>query len=702
MGDGLALLLVALVAGTVGFLLGRRRSSKRITADTEQHSAELARRLNNLQSLQELSFSLSESLQLDRLVEQVVKYLSRSIDSDGVLVAVTGGERHVLEIVAAHGTLASLKGRRIKEGESGLIGEAMGAEHIQVAHTEDGRAPQVVEGAEVQTAAVTPLRAHGVTVGAIAAVREYPDPFSSTDLRQLSTVATHTAIVLENARLFTLVTSGKRQWEATFDALTDGVVVLDGDDRILRANRTIAELLGTPIPAVVNTDFISTLTGDLPAVRSYLAAARSGKASSTLTVQAAPIGRTLRMSADPMPGDGDGSIVVLVEDVTEREAMEANLIQSEKMAAVGHLVSGVAHELNNPLTSIAGVSDLLLEKASTSPDELPHLKLIHQQAERASHIVRNLLTFARKGPAGTAAVDLNQITESAVSLIEHDMKLRQIDLGLDLCESPLTVTGDKHELQQIVLNLLTNAVQAVADIPEGQPRKIRLITSSNNRQAILVICDSGPGIPEHLLPQVFLPFFTTKGPGEGTGLGLSITYRLVESHGGTIVAGPGPDGGTQFTVTLPLPADDDPLHTSPVIPPVAQTPAPVKHPRAHIPARILVVDQDPAVRLSLNVLLTDAGHTVSETGNASQALHVLRSVDFDLVVVEPEISLGSTGIAEAILDEFPELRDRLVLITADVRVETGRLLRSTGCRLLHKPLSPEQLRSTISEILHGP
>jgi two-component system NtrC family sensor kinase len=631
------------------------------------------------------------------LVEQVVKFVSRSIDADGVLVAVADGEKPPLDVSAAHGCLASLEGSQVREDDSGLIIDAMGAEHMQVAHGEDGQLPQLVPGVEARTAAVAPLRAHGVTVGVLATVRNEPTPFSSTDLRQLSTVAAHAAIVLENARLFGLVTSGKHQWEATFDALSDGVAVLDGDNRIVRANRSLAQMIGKPIPAVVNADMLSTLTGDLPAVRRYLANARSGKADATLTVQSAPVHRTLRTSAAPMPGAGEGWLVVLVEDVTERRAMEAHLIQSEKMAAVGQLVSGVAHELNNPLSSIAGVSDLLLSKESTPESERPHLQLIHEQAGRASRIVRDLLTFARKGPAGTATVNLNDITSGALSLVQHDLRLRQIDLVPDLCEPPPTVTGDRHELQQVVLNLVTNAIQAVAENPTGRARVIRVATWRRDKQAVLTVADSGPGIPEELLSQIFLPFFTTKGPGEGTGLGLSITYRLIESHHGSISAQAGPDGGTEFTVALPLSAPIDPLHESvpPDYPPESQTQS------SAATGRILVVDEDAAVRHSVTVLLTEAGHNVSEVAAGTPALEMLRSRTFDVVVVEPEIMSGDTGITEAILREWPDLRDNLLLITADVRRETEDLLRATGCRLLHKPVGAQELRSAVLQLLGG-
>src|SRR6185503_3237858 len=222
--------------------------------------------------------------------------------------------------------------------------------------------------------------------------------------------------------------------------------------------------------------------------------------------------------------------------------------QNEKMVAVGQLVSGVADELNNPLTSIAGLSEFLLEQAGETHPDREHLRVIQEQAERASRIVRNLLTFARKGPADLGDVDLNDIAQRTVLLIGYELKLREVELESDLSPSLPVVRGDRYELQQVVLNLLTNAVQAVAQNPPDRPRRIKLSTGMTRDQVLLRVADNGPGIaPEHLA-NLFSPFFTTKEPGQRTGLGLSISFGIVERHGGRLSVERNTGDGAAFVI----------------------------------------------------------------------------------------------------------------------------------------------------------
>ena len=242
---------------------------------------------------------------------------------------------------------------------------------------------------------------------------------------------------------------------------------------------------------------------------------------------------------------------MFVEDVTEQERLESQLIQSEKMAAVGQLVSGVAHELNNPLTSVAGLAEFLLEQPVPSERDREHLRVIREQADRATQIVRNLLTFARKGPAEVERYQLNELVERTVSLVGFEARLQEITIDVTLDPALPALLGDRYQIQQVVLNLVTNAIQAVRTNPPARARRVRIATLLQDDLVTLRVADSGPGIDAALLPHIFTPFVTTKDPGQGTGLGLSISYRILEGHGGSLGVERPDEGGAVFVMQLP-------------------------------------------------------------------------------------------------------------------------------------------------------
>src|SRR5437879_6065741 len=261
---------------------------------------------------------------------------------------------------------------------------SLGRERLELVRNSGGEPTRLVEGVQAESAAAVPLRAHGVVVGTLVIANPRGGVFASEDIRLLSTVATHAAIVIANARFFEMVRHAKEQWETAFDSLSEGIAVVDDAGRVRRANRSFAALLGPPIPGVIGRDLVPALVGASPPLVDLLAAARAGDRVQPIVLRSTTLGRAIRVTAARIPAPGgahDQSLVVLVEDVTDQQAMESHLIQSEKLAAVGQLVSGVAHELNNPLTSIAGLSEFLLEQKELGAKDRGHLRVIHEQAD---------------------------------------------------------------------------------------------------------------------------------------------------------------------------------------------------------------------------------------------------------------------------------------------------------------------------------
>ena len=666
-----------------------RGQVRKVQARADQLAIQLDRRISELFSLQELSYVLSESMQPDRIVDQVARYAARFLQADGAIVALVEMEGRALRIVAATGSLVPMLGHVSDEPDPSLIRVAIGRDRIEVA--QDGDTPNVnlLAGLLVRSAAVAPLKAQGIAIGALAVADRRGGPFTDEDLRLLSTVATNASVVLANSRLYEMVRRSEEEWETAFNALVEGIAVVGPDGATLRANRALAALVEVGERELVGRNFCELLSGASDAVSGLIGAAYRRERMAPLVVRLEHNNRVLRLTAAPLAGAEPGSVVILIEDVTEQRLLEAQIIQNDKMASIGQLVSGVAHELNNPLTSIAGLAELLLERPAHPELPREHLRVIHDQAERAGRIVRNLLTFARKGVPEQTAVDLNDVVARTSLLIVYELQLHAIELTSDLSPEPVIVLGDRYELQQVLLNLVTNAVQAVAGLEPGKPRGISLSTSRSNGEAVLRVRDTGPGVPRHLAPYLFTPFFTTKGPGEGTGLGLSLSYGLVKAHGGALTYEPRLDGGAEFRVTLPLYEMEAPLPQERVA--VAENSVVESR-------RILVVDEDPAVHRLLSALFASDGHAVKAVRSGKQALRLAREGAYDLIIADMRVTAGtSESFARALLEACPEVRNRLVVACSrEEELPTGP--GEHPLRRVSKPFNLRDLKSVASEI----
>jgi len=685
--------ILGLVVVTSGVLIWRLRA-RLVRTERERRRAaeELNRRLSELFSLQELSYVLSDSLELDRIVEQVVRYAVRFLDAQGALLALVGdAASDPLHVAAAEGTLAPLRGQRIPVDDAGLIARSTGREHLELVRNSGAEPTSITQGFQAAAAAAVPLRSHGSVIGTLIITDPREGVFVPEDIRLLSTLATHAAVVIANARFFEMVRRAKEQWETAFDALSEGIAVVDDEGRVRRSNRAMASLLNMPLQNVVGTPIGEALLGTPNALLELLAATRRGDRPAPLVARSERLRRALRVNAARIPGaTTEQSIVVMVEDVTEQQALETQLVQSEKLAAVGQLVSGVAHELNNPLTSIAGLSEFLLEQKELGKKDRGHLQVIQEQAQRAGRIVRNLLTFARKGSAERVSVDLNDVIRRTLSLMAYDLKLKDVSVERELSGALPEVLGDRHGLQQVVLNLVSNAAHAVTENPRERSREVTVSTWFDG-QVHLRVADNGPGIPDDLLPSVFTPFFTTKEPGKGTGLGLSITYSIIESHGGQITIEPrGPRGGAAFRVDLP-PAPADAVR--PALTPVHGTAT--VNAASSVKRTILLVDADPAVQRTIKALFARDGHDVEVAGDPQHALDLAQRGGFDLVITDARaMAPGKRGtlLAEELVARLPALRERIIVATGDVRPSTEETLARLGVRYVRKPFNLRDLR----------
>src|SRR6266478_2835764 len=363
---------------------------------------------------------------------------------------------------------------------------------------------------------------------------------------------------------------------------------------------------------------------------------------------------------------------------------QEQLLHSEKMAAVGQLISGVAHELNNPLTAILGYSQLLTSCGQVGPQGLEYSEKLYKQAQRTHRIVHNLLSFARQHKPERLPVNLNQIIEDTIALREYDLRINNIKVHREFSSELPQTMADPHQLQQVFLNILNNAVDAVAEIPAGRELWVR--TDIEGDRLLVAFLDSGAGVKEP--PKVFDPFYTTKPVGKGTGLGLSICYGIVTEHGGTIRVKNLPPRGASFTIEIPC---QEITATKP-----EET---IKLPAKSDQAKILLVDPETSVLEAVQAMLKNLNHQVFPARNLEEAQALLRMREFDLILCDVEVAgrKGMNGLREWMQREMPVFVDRLMVMSALAETELHK--NGVAGFILQKPFDAVQLLSAVDSVL---
>jgi PAS domain S-box-containing protein len=365
---------------------------------------------------------------------------------------------------------------------------------------------------------------------------------------------------------------------------------------------------------------------------------------------------------------------------------QEQLLHSEKMAAVGQLISGVAHELNNPLTAILGYSQLLTASGEIGPQGVEYSDKLYKQAQRTHRIVQNLLSFARQHKPERAAVQLNQILEETLALRDYDLRMKNIRVHLELAPDLPVTSADPHQLQQVFLNMVNNAVDAVLEgATEGD---LWVRTGLRGDRVTVDLTDSGPGVREP--SRVFDPFYTTKPVGKGTGLGLSICYGIVTEHGGTILVRNVQPHGAKFTIELPFQAA-----------PAAGEARTRDQAAARREGRILVVDADHTVVEAVGAILRARNHTVWTTSSESGARSVLEEREFDVVVADMQVA-GNTdqpGLRAWLAANRPVLLPRLVLMRASTPSGAASEDGQSGMQILQKPFKASELLAAVEAAL---
>lgn len=394
---------------------------------------------------------------------------------------------------------------------------------------------------------------------------------------------------------------------------------------------------------------------------------------------------------------GESMIVTTAADLTERRAQEAErarqrevMHQAEKLGALGEVLAGVSHELNNPLSVLVGQAAILLE---TAPDAgvRRRAERISEASARCAQIVRSFLAMARQRPGDFGRLDLRAVAREAVAVATPEIEAANAVLTLDLPESPVPAAGDAEQLRQVVVNLLTNAAQAMAERPESRRITLSLAADARAGLARLAVTDTGPGVPTRIASRIFEPLFTTKA-GKGSGIGLALCHRLVTAHGGTIALDRALERGARFVVELPL-------AEAPAEPVAAESEPPTVARRT-----VLVVDDDEEVLRTTAELLEIDGHRVLVARSAMEALRLLAGPAPDVVVSDVRMpDIDGLELYALIAARRPELAERIVFATGDaLRPDVARSLAELGRPCLEKPFLPEDFRAILAQVAPHP
>jgi PAS domain S-box-containing protein len=391
--------------------------------------------------------------------------------------------------------------------------------------------------------------------------------------------------------------------------------------------------------------------------------------------------------------EGQEAMVTAVVDLTERKRVEVELArqrqilhQNEKMSALGSLLAGVAHELNNPLSVVVGHASLLEDFVTDLAIRERAIK-IRTAADRCARIVRTFLAMARSKPRQRALVQLNATIEEALEIVAYGLRTADVEVVRALAPDLPAVWADGDQLHQVFANLFVNAQQALQGVPP--PRRLTVRSGFDADTVWVEVADNGPGVPADLAHRIFEPFFTTKPQGVGTGVGLSVCHGIVAAHGGEIRLEPAGGQGATFAVRLPRTAAE------------AAVSPPETLPRRHRRARILVVDDEPEVGQLLIDILERDGHRVDRASSGREALARLSDGEVDLILSDLRMpDLDGPALYRELATERPELLGRLVFMTGDtLGGDMTGFLSETGVRVLEKPLEPAVLIARVQAFL---
>jgi two-component system NtrC family sensor kinase len=550
-----------------------------------------------------------------------------------------------------------------------------------------------------------PLVIRGQVVGLISVVSREKDAFGPALMRLVYTIASQASLTLDRIRTAREAEASKIH--SMLESMAQGVLLLDRDLRIVMINPAAQSYLGTlegDVPATLHR------IGDVPLLPLIETLDPTGSKPMTFEAAATAEGRIFSITCSPVRGLDEKvqGVVVVISDVTEARMLQLQFAQAEKLSALGEMISGVAHELNNPLASVMGYAQLL----QTEPvDETVRRKLstIGAEAGRCQRIVQNLLRFARRHTPEQRPLDIHVAVDSVLQLLGHQLRVDDITVDLDLQPGPRVVVGDFHLLQQVFLNIIYNAYQAMKE--KGGAGRLIIRTRNPDGRVVVEIIDDGPGIPPQNLKRIFDPFFSTKEVGQGTGLGLSLAYGTVREHGGTITARSAVGSGSTFTVELPAaPPGTAAVEESPGVEPAVAVEGPdvEPDPEGRMPPRptatgrrILVVEDELSLADVMAEALQAQGHRVDTACDGRSARALIATARYDVIICDLKMpNMNGRDFYRHVVSIEPALARRIIFSTGDTASpDTQLFFEEVGNPFLAKPFNLKDLFRVVDSVL---
>jgi len=714
----LELLAIAAFAGLVtvgGWMMLRREQrtaiemarsmaeGRLLTATLEQAVVSRTLQLDDAQRVLQRMWWLGQQITLElnpqRVLERFLEAVADIAQAEGGAVGMVGDDGKI-HIVVATGASSGIMGIAVPISSSamGRVIRTGVPYTVSDIHTQSEDIAAVVYERikdQVTGIAISPISRRGERIGAVAIVSAAARTFTPADLERIEAMGDLLSVSLENAELVETLRQAEWRFRTLFRAAPDAVFTVLQSGRIREANDAVREVTGSDPLQVVGRPVIDLVVeADREKLRTALATTFAGSPTRVeVTFQhegRSPVTRRLvAVAMSRLPEADPPSVLLVGRDMTSEREMRIRLMESDRLAAVGELVAGVAHEVNNPLSSISAFAQLLLRDGGLTAAQRDSIEVIKSETLRASQVVKDLLAFARRSEPQREPIDLNGVITRTLRLRGYQLVSNKIDVETDLATDIPAVVGDARQLQQVCLNLVTNAIQAMGTLGGGS---LHVSTRSDGESVVLDMRDTGPGIADEAKAHIFEPFFTTKGEGEGTGLGLSVSYGIITAHSGKIEVANTSSSGTTLRVTLP--AATDAVRDVKVRDTAGNV---VRSPLSGI--RLLFSDDEASLRSGVQAFGELRGFSVITAADGLEGLDLIRDMSVDAVVCDLRMpGMDGPVFHDRLRQDYPGLAARTVFITGDVVATNGRMGSLTQ-PILSKPFAFEKLEETLVALM---